>query len=226
MDRFPGAEGRIPNFVGAEAAAERLAGRPAWERARHLKCNPDSPQTAVRKRALAAGKTVFMAVPRLRQSKPFIALDPDVLEVKPRQAASIKGAGRYGRPTAIEEMPRIDLIVAGSVAASPDGARLGKGGGYSDLEFALARAAGLVSEETVVATTVHPVQVVGPGTIRMTDHDVPLDLIVTPDEVIETERAFERPSGILWDELEPEKLESIPVLQALRTHRFGDQQDQ
>ena len=28
--RFPGAAGRIPNFTGAEAAAERLRARPAW----------------------------------------------------------------------------------------------------------------------------------------------------------------------------------------------------
>jgi 5-formyltetrahydrofolate cyclo-ligase len=31
----------------------------------------------------------------------------------------------------------------GSVAASEDGTRLGKGGGFADLEFALATAAGL-----------------------------------------------------------------------------------
>ena len=31
--RFPGAAGRIPNFTGAEAAAERLRGLPAWQKA-------------------------------------------------------------------------------------------------------------------------------------------------------------------------------------------------
>jgi len=28
VSRFPGAEGRIPNFAGAKLAAEKLAGRP------------------------------------------------------------------------------------------------------------------------------------------------------------------------------------------------------
>jgi 5-formyltetrahydrofolate cyclo-ligase len=28
--RFPGATGRIPNFTGSEAAAERLRATPAW----------------------------------------------------------------------------------------------------------------------------------------------------------------------------------------------------
>ena len=31
--RFPGAAGRIPNFTGAEAAAERLRAMPAWQAA-------------------------------------------------------------------------------------------------------------------------------------------------------------------------------------------------
>jgi hypothetical protein len=34
--RFPGAAGRIPNFTGAEAAAERLRALPEWRRAHTL----------------------------------------------------------------------------------------------------------------------------------------------------------------------------------------------
>ncbi len=61
--RFPGAAGRIPNFTGAEAAAERLRATPAWQAAGTLKANPDSAQLPVRQRALEDGKTVYMAVP-------------------------------------------------------------------------------------------------------------------------------------------------------------------
>jgi hypothetical protein len=46
--RFPGAEGRIPNFTGAEAAAERLAATPEWRAAGTIKSNPDSAQLPVR----------------------------------------------------------------------------------------------------------------------------------------------------------------------------------
>ena len=75
--RFPGARGRIPNFVGAEQAARRLAETEEWRAARVLKCNPDAPQLPVRRLALAEGKVVYMAVPRLREPKPFLRLAED-----------------------------------------------------------------------------------------------------------------------------------------------------
>ena len=67
VGRFPGTRGRIPNFVGAERAADRLCELDVWKRAKVLKCNPDSPQRPVRLRALKQGKMVYMAVPRLRE---------------------------------------------------------------------------------------------------------------------------------------------------------------
>lgn len=99
----------------------------------------------------------------------------------------------------------------GSVAVSPDGARVGKGGGYSDLEFALARELGAVGADTPVATTVHEMQVLDEH-LPMTDHDVPLDLIVTPDRVIRTRHGRAKPKGILWEELSDAQLAAIPVL--------------
>lgn len=210
--RFPGVEDRIPNFVGAEAAAERLAATAEWQRASTLKCNPDSPQLPVRKRALEEGKTVYMAVPRLAEPQPFWRLDPEELTVPAHQAASIKGAGRHGQPVSIEELERIDLIVCGSVAVERGGARLGKGGGFSDLEFAIVAQAGLVDDDTVVATTVHPAQIFVEGTIPLTEHDFPIDLIVTPDEVIATDTRLPRPTGVLDDHLDDDRRAAIPVL--------------
>ncbi|TMA16839.1 MAG: hypothetical protein E6J84_08295 [Deltaproteobacteria bacterium] len=127
---FPGARGRIPNFVGASAAADRLAGLDEWRSARTIKCNPDAPQRYVRLRALREGKIVYMAVPRLRQERCFWELDPRRLRDL-RAAASIGGAAKAGRPVDPRDLPHIDLVVAGSVAVSRPGARLGKGGGYS-----------------------------------------------------------------------------------------------
>ena len=47
----------------------------------------------------------------------------------------------------------------------------------------------------------------------MTEHDIPLSAIVTPNEIIEIESALPRPKGIYWDMLPPEKIMAIPVLQ-------------
>jgi 5-formyltetrahydrofolate cyclo-ligase len=212
--RFPGAVGRIPNFVGAEAAARRLAESPAWQAARVVKCNPDAPQLPVRVLALKHGKRVFMAVPRLRDERCFLELDPRRLAGRERAAASIRGAGRLGKPTRPKDMPKIDLIVAGSVAVRRDGARIGKGGGFSDLEFALLTELGLVGRWTTVATTVHPLQVVREA-IAMRAHDIPLDLIVTPQETIRCPRRHRRPRGIVWSALTDEKLAEVPLLARL-----------
>src|ERR1700733_14711763 len=157
--RFPGAAGRIPNFTGAEAAAQRLRGTAAWRAAATVKANPDSPQLPVRQRALEDGKTVYMAVPRLAAAEPFFALDPDHLAGSPRAAASISGASKSARRVHLADLEPVDLVVMGSVAVSADGARLGKGGGFADLEFALAAAAGLIGPQTVAVTTVHDIQV-------------------------------------------------------------------
>src|ERR687893_1738154 len=90
VSRFPGAEGRIPNFAGAKLAAQRLAGHRLWKRARTIKANPDSPQTHVRRIALEEGKTLIMAVPRLRDPHPFRLLDPRKLnKAQIREAATI-----------------------------------------------------------------------------------------------------------------------------------------
>ncbi|MEJ2866162.1 5-formyltetrahydrofolate cyclo-ligase [Actinomycetospora sp. OC33-EN08] len=209
--RFPGARNRIPNFVGAEKAADRLRDTDVWHNARTIKCNPDSAQWPVRQRALEDGKTVYMAVPRLAEANPFFLLDPDDLgDRTPRQASSIKGATAAGRTVAVEDLEPVDLVVAGCVAVTEDGARLGKGGGFSDLEFAVAFATGLVTTTTPVVTTVHELQVV--DAIPTVAHDVTLDLIVTPERAHTSRHEPRHEPAIAWDELTAQKIESIPLL--------------
>jgi 5-formyltetrahydrofolate cyclo-ligase len=209
--RFPGATGRIPNFIGAEACARLLAGTKIWKNARVFKINPDSPQRAVRQKALQEGKIVYMAVPRLRGEKAFIELDPSKLKCSPHGASSIKGAATYGRLVRLDEVKPIDLVVCGSVAVNRSGARVGKGGGYSDLEFALLAEEGKIGAETPIVTSVHPLQVIE-GELPMTVHDIPLNAIVTPEEVIQIKTRRRRPRGIYWKMLSAEKVAAIPVL--------------
>ena len=179
-----------------------------------MKANPDAPQLPVRARALGDGKIVYMAVPRLADPLPFMLVDPGDLSEAPRRAASIKGASRHARRVAVEDLPHLDLIVCGSVAVNRSGVRVGKGGGYSDLEFALAAEAGVVDRATTIATTVHPLQLVD-GDLPETGHDFRVDLIVTPEDIIRT-RAALRPRGIIWADLDDEKIASVPAVAALR----------
>lgn len=205
------AHGRIPNFKGADQAAERLASLPAWTSATTIKAVPDKAQHPVRARALEEGKTVYMAVPKLATSRPFYLLDPAALTVPPAEAASSHVAASVAPTVDVEGLRPIQVVVLGSVAVNRDGIRIGKGAGYSDLEFALLTEAGLISPETLVVTTVHALQVMD-GPIPASEHDVSVDLIITPDEII-TCPAPHRPSGILWGHLPPEKIAAIPALQ-------------
>jgi 5-formyltetrahydrofolate cyclo-ligase len=203
--RFPGARGRIPSFNGAEAAAALLATTPEWRRAAVVKSNPDQAQLPVRRQARRDGKLLYMAVPKLAGEQPFVVVRSD---------PTIKRALAEGAPVAVEDVEPLDLVVCGTVAVNRAGVRVGKGGGYADLEFALLVEAGLVSDDTVLATTVHPLQVLDEA-LPETEHDFRVDLVVTPKEVLRPPRA-RRPDGIVWEHLDTEKIASIPVLAALQ----------
>ena len=80
-----------------------------------------------------------MAVPRLRDQHPFRLLDPRRLtQEQLREAATIKGALRHGKVIDLDQVPELDLVLTGSVAVNLKGARVGKGGGFSDLEYGAA----------------------------------------------------------------------------------------
>jgi len=68
-----------------------------------------------------------------------------------------------------------------------------------------------VDARTTVLTTVHAFQVVKDD-IPMTPHDVPVDIVVTPERAIRTRTPFAKPEGIRRDELSTKQLETMPVL--------------
>ncbi len=212
---LPRSGGADPNFAGAKLAAQKLAAHRLWKRARVVKANPDSPQTHVRRAALEDGKTLIMAVPRLRDPHPFRVLEPKRLsKAAIKEAATIKGALKHGRVIALDELPEVDLVLCGAVAVNLSGARVGKGGGFSDLEYGILIDAGKIDDHTTVATTVHPIQILREH-LQTTAHDLPVDVIATPRAVIEVERSHERPRGILWDHLQPPQIREIPILERM-----------
>ncbi|MEM2281241.1 MAG: 5-formyltetrahydrofolate cyclo-ligase [Candidatus Bathyarchaeia archaeon] len=167
--------GRIPNFVGADEAAERLRQLEEWKRAKVVFVNPDLPQRKVRENALKDGKILIMASPRLE--KGFILVEPSKVRGKEQLASTIKGAFKYG--VTAQDFPKPDLIVEGSVAVDLEGHRLGKGHGYGDIEIEILRKR---FGEIPVATTVHDIQVVDKVPFEAKDERV--SIIVTPTRII------------------------------------------
>ncbi|WDZ86257.1 5-formyltetrahydrofolate cyclo-ligase [Micromonospora cathayae] len=211
----PGVHGHIPDFVGKETAAARLADTDAWKAAQVVKCNPDLAQFPVRMRALQEGKLLYMAVPRLAAPKPFYLLDPHALDVPLEVAATSTGAADAAPTVDPDEMQPIDLVVCGSVAVSrQDGVRIGKGAGYSDLEVALLADADLVTIDTVIATTIHQRQLIDDALPHAT-HDFPVGLAATPHEVLDFGPRREALTGIIEAHLRPDQRDQIPALARL-----------
>ncbi|CAG9569285.1 unnamed protein product [Danaus chrysippus] len=210
---------RIPNFKGALEAAAKLAELDVFKNANTVKVNPDKPQEPVRVLCLEKHKTLYVPVPRLQSGFLNRIVLPEG-EAKPgtlRKAVSRNGMESFGQPLTIEDSVSLDLVVMGSVAVSKEGYRIGKGKGYGDLEFGLMMHMKAIKPNTLVVTTVHDCQVFEtlPASL-FGPHDVPIDIIVTPTQVIETQRMSQRPVGILWHLLSQRRLEMMPVLGQLR----------
>ena len=209
----------IPNFVGADTAAWRLASTDAWKAARTVKTNPDHAQTPVRIRALYDGKTVYTPVPYLTMDYPYLRLDPADLANKAisfELAATPQGFLEHGQRMEFEDVEPLDFCVVGSVAVSRAGGRTGKGAGFADLETAIFRELGKVTAATPMATTVHSCQLVEDPLIVIESHDSPLDFVATESELIVTANAAPRPMGVDWTKVRPDQFETIPFLGRLR----------
>jgi 5-formyltetrahydrofolate cyclo-ligase len=210
--RFPfPPHGRIPNFDGAETAARRLLRTPPLADAEQIKVNPDAPQRYVRIEALRRGCTLYVPTPRLRGG--FKRLDPTAIpDDEIASAASLSNMDQWAEPVALDDLPPLDAIVTGSVAVTRTGRRCGKGEGYSDLEYAILLELG--HDPVPVATTVHPLQVV--DALPTDPHDLPLSLVVTPDETIRVDDPPSGPTGIDWAALSDEDLDEMPVLRTVK----------
>jgi len=210
--RFPfPIKGRIPNFKGAEKAAERLLDVEPWKSAKFLKINPDSPMRPLRLLALRRGITYFMPTPRLAGG--FMKFDPAKIppDAWPK-AAALSSCEEWAELVPLTELPQMDAIVAGSVAVTESGYRCGKGEGYSDMEFAILRELG--HEPVPVATMVHDSQLVGGFPSEAID--LPLSVIATPTRVIHIASPPAPPSGIDWSRLTEADLKAMPVLRELK----------
>jgi len=176
--RFPlPCYGRIPNFTGSEKAAHKVRLLEEWKKAKVVFVNPDYAQQKIREYALLDGKTLVMASPRLKQG--YIVINPNNVKGLENFASTIKGAFKHGKIVNVEEMPKPDLIIEGSVAVDVHGRRLGKGCGYGDMELSTLKQ---MFGKVPIVSTVHEMQIV--ESVPFEEKDEKISIIVTPTRVI------------------------------------------
>jgi 5-formyltetrahydrofolate cyclo-ligase len=176
--RFPlPCYGRIPNFVGSDNAAMKVRLLKEWKDAKVVFANPDYAQQKVREYALSDGKLLVMASPKLKHG--YVVVNPRNVKGLESFASTIGGAFKYGEMVNAREIPNPDLIIEGSVAVDMNGHRLGKGGGYGDVEIeTLKELFGFIP----VVTTVHDLQFV--DAVPFEEKDERVSIIVTPTRVV------------------------------------------
>ncbi|KAK8649213.1 hypothetical protein V6N13_129947 [Hibiscus sabdariffa] len=230
---------RIPNFVGASAAAKKVSELEAI-----VKVNPDSPQKQVRFLTLSDDKKLLTLHPRLTTDF-FSILESSMLTHSTiNEACTSEGVAKYGRPIGLDEKIKVDVIVIGSVAVDPKtGARLGKGEGFAELEYGMLRYMGAIDDSTPVVTSglvgYKAVKLLVTGICITTElilsnnfhtsitgfclllvDDIPVEKLLVhdiPTQVIFTNTAILNPRGIYWDKLSPEKLGQIRILRELKS---------
>lgn len=207
--------GRIPNFKGSIEIAKKLLEISEFTTAQSVEVNPDKPLEACRRLVLEQGKQLYVPVPQL-QGKLLKKLEINE-KYSIQETATRWGIEHLGKDIPLDEKIHIDLLIVGSVAVSKDGRRIGKGRGFADLEFALLKEMKAIDDNTVIITVVHDLQVFDtlPSDLFQI-YDVPVDIIVTPTEIIRVENKLARPNGIYWNMLTPKKVQSIDSLKTLR----------
>ncbi|CAG2216859.1 uncharacterized protein LOC143053441 [Mytilus galloprovincialis] len=217
---------RIPNVKGAATAAEKMTSLDEFKKAQTVKINPDKPQENARFLTLEADKTLLVPTPRLRTGLfnkivPPEGCNKDILRI----CATTQGVREHSEPIGLDTKIKVDLVVIGSVAVTKTGLRIGKGEGYADMEYAMMRSMEAVDENTVIITTVHDTQVVDFPESLIEDHDVVVDYIITPTEIIKCNRTRKNPSGIIWSKITPEKLRRVPILRKLLKREEAEGKD-
>jgi len=178
FSKFPPPYGRIPNFVGAEKACERLRELKQYRKAKVVFCAPDSPLRRAREIVLEDGKVLLAVKPKMT----------GFLVIERGKAGTLKEMLKYGREVDLDELKlKVDVFVQGCVAVDRKGNRIGKGSGFGDREYSILKEKGLL-DDCVYVVIAHPIQVFEDLSHLMDEHDVRVDVILTPEGIIWTEQ--------------------------------------
>lgn len=210
----------IPDFEDSEKASDRIVAMAAYKSSKYAFITPDNCLVDLRRRMIAEGKPFIMSTYGIYRG--FLLMEPGMV---PRgaelYAAWLDGMEHFGKPISLAEAAeraRFDFMVTGASAVSRNGVRFGKGHGFFDLEWGMFTDLGMVDESTPVVAIVHDVQVVDEMLVPSAT-DILVDHIATPSRMINIERRAKRPSGVKWELLSKEQIESTPPIQELQRMR-------
>ena len=209
-----------PDFEGSDEAGLRLLREGLAAPPRLAFSVPDGALTNTREALLHAGTQVVISTYCMRRG--FRLLDPARIAASDFAfAATLDGLERFGQPVSVAEIAnlgRMDLVVTGAAAVSPNGVRFGRSYQYFDIEWGVLAEIGVAGERTPVAVVVHDVQVAADKIAPMPHEAVP-DFIATPTRLLRVGDRPKRPAGVDWRGLEAEEIELMPALVELQRAR-------
>ncbi|XP_061401335.1 uncharacterized protein LOC133337087 [Musca vetustissima] len=209
---------RMPAFVDSDKAVTLLTETEEFKKAKEVKIQIDRALNGAKLQTLNAGKNLYL--PSTRKSKALflkVEVPAEADDEKKNEILNVRNVEEYRTEIGLDNKVVLDMVIIGSVVVSRDGYRLGRGNGFIDLDIGLLIEAGAITPNTLIVTLVHDAQVVDNlPTNLFQKHDAPVDLIVTPTEVIRVAKRPPRPTGLFWELISERRLKAVPVLESLK----------
>lgn len=210
----------VPDFVGSELCAQAIREHKWYREAQFLFVAPDNSLTQIRANALQDDKQLLVATHAIRRGF-FLLQSENVPPALIPFAATLDGMEQYGQSITLDEIRELgplDLLLTGVSVVATNGVRFGKGHGFFDLEWAMFRELGAAQEETPIIAVGHDCQLIDTE-LEPSVVDTITDLIVTPTRVLQVEKQYDKPRGILWEFVSEELRHQVPPLQTLYQER-------
>ncbi|KAI3389230.1 hypothetical protein SNEBB_007779 [Seison nebaliae] len=201
-----------------------------FQNAVNIKCDPDIAFCDTRQLILMQGKKLFVP---LSKKKKGLLYQLEIAEGAGRTRgylkylSSLSGMNTLSKYVPDEKIPKLDMVIVGSIGVDEQGNQIGKGGGFSDLEYCILREYNIIDERTCIVGMVNENQIYE-GYIShhlITPHDILLDYIITPQRIIKTKPIRPKPSKIIWNEISRQQIGRMFLLSKLRLKHFDEGKD-
>jgi 5-formyltetrahydrofolate cyclo-ligase len=210
----------IADFQGSEKCAETIANLDSWKKSDLVFITPDNSLIKLREKAILTGKRFVMTTYGIKRG--FLLIEPDTIaRHQATFASTLYGAESFGKKITLNELRnlgRLGLVITGAAAVTMGGVRFGKGHGYFDIEWGIFTSLNLVDISSKVIAVVHDCQVTNED-FKPSSYDTVTDYIVTPTQIFTLEPKYRKPTGIDYNSLTKELLDTIPPLQELASFR-------